>query len=152
MKIPTVIITATTIALLALGLGCATTQPIDPVAAAVAGIHATVPIAVEYACSQDKNCVPYLVAAAGALDLAIANGTTTPQQLIAALDSTSAKEFRTPLAHAAILSGIGVYEAFLLTTTTGSTGATTIIGALAVSIREGLPPNAPAAKARAKRN
>lgn len=136
------------LAALPLLVGCATTNPVSPVAAAVASIHVIVPIAVEYAATQDKNCIPYLTAAAGVCDIALSSGNTTPAQLIAALDASSANSLKTPLAHAAVMSAIGLYEAFLAVNVTSSADATQIISAISSSIRAGLPPNQPSLKMR----
>jgi hypothetical protein len=122
----------------------------DPLAIAIGTIQIVVPVGVQYAASKDRNCVPYLVAAANTLDLAAGQGTVKPEDIIAALDASSASALKTPLAHSAIMAGIGIYTTFFYTDVQNNEKATRVIRAVASAIRSGLPPNDPAAKLRAK--
>lgn len=131
--------------------GCSTFPKQSPAQAAATAIRALVPAAVQYAAAQDTNTVPYLKASALALDIAVANGQYTPDQIKAALNAVNAKELHTPLAQAAVLAGVGLYEGFFQTTVVSNEDAVLVITSIASSIRAGLPPNDPAKLSRAMR-
>jgi len=131
--------------------GCATTgQPKpDPVAITITAIDTVVPIGVEYAAQQDPNCVPYLRAAVQVLNAAAANGNYRPVELLAALDASSTHELATPIARAAVMAGIGLYQGLLQAQVISNTQAVAIINALAGAIQSGIPPLAPSKAKRA---
>ena len=127
--------------------GCATTGPQpDPIQITASAIQVVVPIAVQYAAAQDANCVPYLRMAVQVLNAGSANGQYNPDQLLAAMDASSANTFATPLAHSAVLAGIGLYQGLLQARVINSVQAVTIINALAAAIQSGLPPLNPSLK------
>jgi hypothetical protein len=132
---------------LILASGCATTGTgPDPIQITTSAIQVVVPIGVQYAASKDANCIPYLRMTVQVLNAASANGQYSPAQLIAAMEASSANSFKTPLAQASVMAGIGLYQGLLQAQVINSTQAVEIINALAAAIQSGLPPLDPAAQ------
>jgi len=118
--------------------GCKTLTP-NQVSNAVNLINVTVPIGVEYAVMKDTNTIPYFRAAADVIDISTIPG-TSPVELINSLNNIGRVNFNTPEARLAVMTGIGIYEAFFVQSVASNTNEVVVLQALSKAIRQGLPP------------
>lgn len=105
-------------ALAAVLCGCASAPNLGPsiMQSAVAG-------GASLAILKDPNVKPYLQAAAPVVCDAAGSGKLDPQSVIAALESSSAKEFKTPEAVIAFNMAFAFYEAFWYSSTNTTSSA-----------------------------
>ncbi len=87
------------------------TQELDPQRTSAA-IRAVIGAGVPFAIEQDPNCVPYLRLVQSTLVLAVDANAISPDQVALQLQSSSAKELRSPEAVAAVNAALGIYRAY----------------------------------------